>query len=104
MGREEDIKSKLAEKHITKINGQTIDQDQTKLKLELIKIPASVATIFDEGKHSHIVLIIPKTKYIGISHKGKKMISQHIPDIIQRIFPALKYHAQNKKQRRRPIL
>ena len=87
MGYQEDVEAKLAEKRITKINGQPTDRDLMKLKQELVKITASVSTSLGGGKHGHLGLILPGGEYVKISHGAKKSISQRIPATIQLLSP-----------------
>ncbi len=60
MGTQEDIEAKLAEKRVTKINGQPTDQDLTKIKQVLMKIAASAPTSLGGGKYGHIDVILPE--------------------------------------------
>ena len=57
---QEEIEAKLADKPVTKINGQPSNCDITKLKRELAKITSSVATDLEGGKHSHVEIILPE--------------------------------------------
>ena len=72
MGLQEEIESKLADKPVTKINGQPSNRDITKLKRELAKITSSVATDLGGGKHGHVGIIIPESEYVKISEGGAK--------------------------------
>ncbi len=76
---QEDIEAKLAEKHITRINGQPTDRDLTLLKQELAKITASVPISLGGGKHRHLGLIIPEDEYVKMSHKNEKFESPMHP-------------------------
>ena len=58
MGLQEDIEAKLAEKAVTKIHGQPSDREITRLKRELTKMTANIATGLGGGKHGHVGIII----------------------------------------------
>ena len=71
MGQQEDIEAKIADRRVTKINGQPTDRELTKLKRELVKIEASVSTTLGGGKHGHVGLIVPEDEYVKFSHEKK---------------------------------
>ena len=70
MGLQEDIEAKLAEKTVTKIHGQPSDRDITRLKRELSKMCANIATGLGGGKHGHVGIVIEREQYIEFSHEG----------------------------------
>ena len=72
MGQQEDIEAKIADRRVTKINGQPTDREHTKLKRELVKIAERVSTSLGGGKHGHVGLIVPEVEYVKISHEKKK--------------------------------
>ena len=72
MGQQEDIEAKIAEKRVSKINGQPTDRELTQLKKELVKIAAGISTSLGGGKHGHVGLIVPEAEYVKFSHEEKK--------------------------------
>ena len=73
MGQQEDIEAKIAEKRVSKINGQPTDRELTQLKKELVKIAAGISTSLGGGKHGHVGLIVPEAEYVKFSHEEKKI-------------------------------
>ena len=71
MGAKEDIETRLAEKTVTKIQGQPTDQSVTLLRKEISKIAASVPSGLGGGKHGHLGLVMSDAEYTAISHDGE---------------------------------
>jgi hypothetical protein len=63
MGVRADIQEEVRKETITKIHGQSTNQDLTTLKKELIAILANIPTMLRGGNHGHAGIIIEPARY-----------------------------------------
>ncbi len=74
MGIHHDIKQGLEKYEITKIDGQTTDEELNLLVKELTNAAGSIATQNVGGEHGHVGMIIDEAEYITFSNGGARFI------------------------------
>ena len=57
MGIKQDVKENLKGFHVTKIDGQPMDEDLNQLETEHSKMAASIPTLNGGGSHGHVGMI-----------------------------------------------